>query len=293
MHSAWIVALALFAPASASASAGTSAFVYPGRRDSSDSLYSRRGSTTEDMFTSRRSSVTDTCAFTEQDLTSRSEGETVVPSGKCLCVSDIDNFINSSPDAAQLDALSPAGDVHNAIESLVTRSPGALTCLLPSNAHFTDPCNSCATNCNAGYFDNGSGCVAHVKRAGSGMRKRADLRPLVHRCKKGTTACGVPGQFGRSECLDTSSDLENCGGCSTPVTNHNGTRSLTTADGQNCAAIPNVLSVQCASSKCQVSSCKPGYRPASDGSYCIRSGGAKLARLAGPIPLSQLGVASA
>ncbi|OCF54238.1 hypothetical protein L486_08151 [Kwoniella mangroviensis CBS 10435] len=55
------------------------------------------------------------------------------------------------------------------------------------------------------------------------------------------------------ECITPQEDLYSCGGCATLGT------------GQDCTAIPGVLSVSCAVGQCNVYSCKAGFTLSSDG----------------------------
>ncbi|WVW82470.1 hypothetical protein I302_104481 [Kwoniella bestiolae CBS 10118] len=60
------------------------------------------------------------------------------------------------------------------------------------------------------------------------------------------------------ECISPKEDLYSCGGCATLGT------------GQDCTAIPGVLSVSCAIGQCNVHSCKAGFTLSSDG-VCLPS----------------------
>ncbi|GAA5894662.1 uncharacterized protein JCM6883_002168 [Sporobolomyces salmoneus] len=66
-------------------------------------------------------------------------------------------------------------------------------------------------------------------------------------CPAGETACPIFPRMGTYECIDTSSELENCGGCSS--------RSL----GEDCTTIKGALGLACQSGKCNVFTCQPGF----------------------------------
>ncbi|GAA5841977.1 hypothetical protein JCM5353_003637 [Sporobolomyces roseus] len=66
-------------------------------------------------------------------------------------------------------------------------------------------------------------------------------------CPAGETACPIFPRMGTYECIDTSSELENCGGCSSR------------SQGEDCTLIKGALAVTCKSSKCNVFTCQPGY----------------------------------
>jgi len=75
------------------------------------------------------------------------------------------------------------------------------------------------------------------------------------------TACRVDGEStgfqGRFECLDTSSNIDSCGGCAAQ------------GEGQVCSAIANVDNVACVNSKCVVSACAPGFTVNSNSTACV------------------------
>ncbi|KZT30388.1 hypothetical protein NEOLEDRAFT_4783 [Neolentinus lepideus HHB14362 ss-1] len=94
----------------------------------------------------------------------------------------------------------------------------------------------------------------------SGRHKRA-----VHKsrtlCPAGLEACPVSGLRGMNasmdyECLDTTSELESCGGCAS------------TGKGQDCTAIEGVWNVGCNKGSCVVYSCAAGYKLGADGQSC-------------------------
>ncbi|GAA5938982.1 uncharacterized protein JCM15063_004384 [Sporobolomyces koalae] len=62
-------------------------------------------------------------------------------------------------------------------------------------------------------------------------------------CPNNETACPLGNSF---ECIDTRDSLTHCGGCAA-------------SGGVDCLSIPGALNVQCANSKCVVSSCFSGY----------------------------------
>ncbi|GAA5873264.1 hypothetical protein JCM16303_001072 [Sporobolomyces ruberrimus] len=72
-------------------------------------------------------------------------------------------------------------------------------------------------------------------------------------CPLGETACPIFPRMGTYECVDTSSELENCGGCAS--------RSL----GEDCTLLKGALGLACQSGKCNVFTCQPGYKFVEDG----------------------------
>ncbi|WWD10341.1 hypothetical protein V865_008476 [Kwoniella europaea PYCC6329] len=91
-------------------------------------------------------------------------------------------------------------------------------------------------------------------------RQQAKHR-LVNRdglCPIGSTACLLADSGSSYECLDTTSELESCGGCVhssiTPLAN-------TTAGGVDCTSLPGVApnGVTCLEGRCNVYDCDDGY----------------------------------
>ncbi|KAG7561901.1 hypothetical protein FFLO_02630 [Filobasidium floriforme] len=92
-------------------------------------------------------------------------------------------------------------------------------------------------------------------------------------CAVGSEKCFVGGTMKNPlyECVNTSSDLEHCGGCATPDPFDFGNAANSTA--QDCTAISHAASVGCNAGRCTVQSCDPGYVAVSDaaGDRCVRS----------------------
>lgn len=78
-----------------------------------------------------------------------------------------------------------------------------------------------------------------------------------HHCPSDLKACMIPGEFGSAgvECVDTLNDAEFCGGCA--------------GQGQNCNDIPNATAAVCQTGACQVTSCKPGFKPNGAATECV------------------------
>ncbi|KAK0208200.1 protein priA [Desarmillaria ectypa] len=78
-------------------------------------------------------------------------------------------------------------------------------------------------------------------------------------CPFGLDACPIAGLTGNGdyECIDTSSDLEACGGCPS------------LGQGEDCTAISGAWNVACENRRCQVYTCVPGYTRSSDGKSCV------------------------
>ncbi|KAJ3786654.1 protein priA [Lentinula aff. detonsa] len=88
--------------------------------------------------------------------------------------------------------------------------------------------------------------------------KRAHVARAIPACPKGLDACPISGSLlGDYECLDTSVELESCGGCAS------------TGEGQDCTAIEGAWNVGCDSGSCRVYSCFAGFKLSSDRTSCI------------------------
>lgn len=102
----------------------------------------------------------------------------------------------------------------------------------------------------------------HIQAAPSGVARKRKLRADAERaslghCPRGLHACAIPGAEHTYECLDTSTELESCGGCSSGYfDNVNGTI------GTDCSRIDGVAlgGVSCDRGHCQVTHCRKGYR---------------------------------
>lgn len=76
-------------------------------------------------------------------------------------------------------------------------------------------------------------------------------------CPPGLDACAIKGTTnGEYECLDTYTELESCGGCSS------------LGKGQDCTAIQGAWNVGCERGNCIVYSCASGYRLGSNRTSC-------------------------
>lgn len=124
-------------------------------------------------------------------------------------------------------------------------------------------------------MENAAGTACVLAPSAKNQKKRAQAGQGL--CPKGETACPIIGaasfgafvnssdrlkDFAKSaggyECIDTSSDLESCGGCASLGT------------GSDCTRIAHSADVGCSSGKCVLLSCSKGYTPALDAGSCIK-----------------------
>lgn len=161
---------------------------------------------------------------------------------------------------------------------ILNPSAGAPVCTYPSNSTPVAPadqeCGStCPFTCNANFELCNGQCIAEGSPCATagGSRKRSVKDRSRFACRQPFTACPVSHFLSRDEvassygggfeCVDTTADLESCGGCTTPFKGN--------ALGVDCTALPFVNSVTCLSGRCIVESCAPGFVPSSDGHKCV------------------------
>jgi len=95
-------------------------------------------------------------------------------------------------------------------------------------------------------------------KSNGGYGKRALSSRTIALCPNGFDACPIPGlTSGDYECLDTTAELESCGGCSS------------IGEGQDCNAIKGAWNVGCDRGSCKVYSCFGGFKLAADGASCV------------------------
>ncbi|AAW43179.1 hypothetical protein CNBD1480 [Cryptococcus deneoformans B-3501A] len=91
-------------------------------------------------------------------------------------------------------------------------------------------------------------------------QKRSEMiRERQWDCPTGMSACNVDGVTNSWECVDPTSDIESCGGCTYGEYSASGNASEST--GVDCTALPGVLrgSVTCSGSRCEAFACKRGW----------------------------------
>ncbi|WVW79566.1 hypothetical protein I302_101535 [Kwoniella bestiolae CBS 10118] len=94
------------------------------------------------------------------------------------------------------------------------------------------------------------------------LRERSSIirRESQTFCPKGAKACSIPGR-GSYECIDTSSELESCGGCMSGEYHSSSNVTI----GTDCSSLPGVArgAITCYNSQCEAFACKKGYQLAS------------------------------
>ncbi|QRV72395.1 hypothetical protein RhiJN_00409 [Ceratobasidium sp. AG-Ba] len=89
-------------------------------------------------------------------------------------------------------------------------------------------------------------------------------QPVFTSCPSGQQRCDVWTGRGGSECINTLTHSESCGGCVAP-------EGMESSDytGKDCTAIPNVGKVSCDAGRCNIITCSPGFER--DGDRCVPS----------------------
>ncbi|KAL1413824.1 hypothetical protein Q8F55_001608 [Vanrija albida] len=155
------------------------------------------------------------------------------------------------------------------VDILVGRSGGSYTCACSNTAP-----SGATVNCGdeigsiahglpplAGWWEKSYAFTNFQQTVASGgtRRRRAEQMRLAAQaktlCPGGRSACRVPGS-NDYECIDTTSELESCGGCAYGDFVGNGTL----ATGTDCTAIPGVVrgGVSCFRGDCVVTRCEKG-----------------------------------
>ncbi|EGU12710.1 Glycoprotein gp2 [Rhodotorula toruloides ATCC 204091] len=102
-------------------------------------------------------------------------------------------------------------------------------------------------NCASGYCSFNQGvCATHVTTIGGSCADDPEFAFFKRNaCPASHTACRIEGQRG-FECIDTSSNIEQCGACATE-------------GGVDCTGLPGVEAVGCVAGVCEIWSCQDGY----------------------------------
>lgn len=134
------------------------------------------------------------------------------------------------------------------------------TCTWPSSNYAPLDCE-CNFTCVNGYTKCGTECI----NPSTQICQSSMPVPLVARgftkCSPGLTACPIPN--GGFECIDTSKDLEACGGC--PLIDE-------PEAGVDCSSLPGVNEVACIRGECVVESCAPSFKLI-NGTACFPTSG--------------------
>ncbi|OCH90062.1 hypothetical protein OBBRIDRAFT_826179 [Obba rivulosa] len=205
----------------------------------------------------------------------------------CLCLSVLPTFITTNIIAEAAVGLVGEASVLSALTDLVNDAADHQSCTYPDNSSpFCEAGNPCGFTCSNGFTPepakNPDSCVCEApntvcngvcgefKGCSSSSPKRRD--PQLRKravCEDGLTPCGVYGWQGQRssqawECVDTTSDLESCGGCAVPL-------HYASPHGIDCTALPGVADVSCNFGSCVVHRCLPGYQVSLDGTFCLRA----------------------
>jgi len=86
---------------------------------------------------------------------------------------------------------------------------------------------------------------------------KAQKQKQVQFCPSGLSQCPVKGVLGEYECIDTTSELESCGGCAS------------VGKGKDCNTIAYATTSSCLGGVCVVLACDSGYKISADGESCV------------------------
>ncbi|KAJ6610899.1 hypothetical protein B0H10DRAFT_2058505 [Mycena sp. CBHHK59/15] len=93
---------------------------------------------------------------------------------------------------------------------------------------------------------------------GHGWKRNAAHKRSAPLCPSGLDACPISGLNANDfECIDTTVELESCGGCAS------------LGQGQDCTAIKGAWNVGCEQGRCAVYTCTFGYKRTHDGQSCV------------------------
>ncbi|KAK0235201.1 hypothetical protein EDD85DRAFT_69506 [Armillaria nabsnona] len=227
----------------------------------------------------------------------------------CLCLKDLDIFLDTN---VVVDLLDPATKslLETRLKALI--NTGGEHCdVLPTHSHrVCNNRNPCHWECDSPYIQQGDQCVCPPPKTecngqcgvfprgcGSAVprsrkRRQAPVTTLMEAqatCKTGQSVCGVPSPQGKYdyECMDTSSALDSCGGCTVP----HPFGSVQPPHGVNCNTIPYLVAGSCRAGRCVVDKCHTGYQPSKDQPSCVKAVGSGR-RSASIIDLRPVGVDS-
>ncbi|KAG8949839.1 hypothetical protein FRC03_000219 [Tulasnella sp. 419] len=190
----------------------------------------------------------------------------------CVCLSTAASLVQDNPDLKAIaNAMGRNGkkDLTNMIKKRIKESSHSCDC--PENAYPTCSIGgSCDFECKIedGYVKQGDKCVCPPpKRECNGKCQdncpsaipRRLSRSLRALCAESHTACPM---YSRWECVDTRTDLENCGGCILQMPGYR------LPHGQDCTEVPHVQDVACRSGQCVVQKCDSGFIPNPERTKC-------------------------
>ncbi|KAI5478245.1 formin binding protein [Pseudohyphozyma bogoriensis] len=114
--------------------------------------------------------------------------------------------------------------------------------------------------CASGSYCSGvdSTCHANPLTPSAASRHRRDISPRGSRCPASHTACPLTSGVAGFECVDTTTNLEQCGACASQ-------------GGVDCTALPGVDAVGCVEGKCEIWACQNTHVWDAATASCIES----------------------
>ncbi|GAA5986231.1 hypothetical protein JCM5350_007591 [Sporobolomyces pararoseus] len=98
-------------------------------------------------------------------------------------------------------------------------------------------------------------CQLAVVPSQRARSRRSELARREHLCPLGHSYCSLANGLGQ-ECIDTSSNLESCGGCPGK-------------GGVDCSALPGVAASACVQSQCEIWACDDAHRWSAEDQACV------------------------
>ncbi|KAG8987637.1 Dihydroxyacetone synthase [Tulasnella sp. JGI-2019a] len=139
----------------------------------------------------------------------------------------------------------------------------------PSTDQYNNPTCVCSSSdywsCNGQCIPNGQLCPSQAPTSPKARanEKRRQAHPTRPWCPRGKSACGIYENGGDAwECVDTTSDLESCGGCTIPLR-------ASSIPGVDCSQIPHISDVACVLGECRVFKCRRGFVVGKNGTECV------------------------
>ncbi|GAA5915805.1 uncharacterized protein JCM6883_006292, partial [Sporobolomyces salmoneus] len=121
----------------------------------------------------------------------------------------------------------------------------------------TDPEFFCGENAaGQDLYCDASTSTCQVLAAPSGRARARRNLLKINSCASGHEACPVEGTSG-FECIETLSNLEQCGGCAS------------SGKGVDCTTLPGVQAVGCEAGVCQIWSCLDNFTYDADSESCV------------------------
>ncbi|KAI0635190.1 hypothetical protein C8Q77DRAFT_1156513 [Trametes polyzona] len=249
-----------------------------------------------------RRDLTDTCVYMNSTVLGTLD-ESEIPTGlpsdvdSCLCMGNLPQLLSTDAQFAYTVETLGLAAAEQAFSFMISNMPTSQACVYPQNSQpLCTRENVCGFVCDAPFTAVGNLCIcaeadgcsasplsARKTSSKSRLVKRAVIKSFAAAqttCAAHETVCGTyDGVRGGFQCVDTSTNLESCGGCAVP--HPFGQPPSASGTGVDCAALPYVEDVSCQAGSCAVRSCRSGWIVNNAGTGCILDAEAGAAATAG------------